>query len=101
VSCYEAGQDGFYPHRELSKRSGPHELGIDNGVVDSASIQINRRRPRAKTDGLDLDKRMELLVRNEREGERVWSECRIPTIAQEDSRRVYVVKIIRTDGALN
>nr|WP_321856747.1 hypothetical protein [Paraburkholderia tropica] len=45
-SCYEAGRDGFWLHRWLTG------LGIANLVVDSASIEVNRRARRAKTDGL-------------------------------------------------
>src|SRR5258705_1183150 len=37
VSCYEAGRDGFWIHRALV------EQGIQNRVVDSASIEVNRR----------------------------------------------------------
>ena len=37
VSCYEAGRDGFWLHRFLV-----HE-GIDDRVVNSASIEVNRR----------------------------------------------------------
>src|SRR5262245_31677172 len=47
VSCYEAGRDGFWIHRALERR------GLANRVVDSASIEVNRRRRRAKTDRLD------------------------------------------------
>jgi transposase len=49
-SCYEAGRDGFWLHRWLSGQ------GIANLVVDPASIEVNRRARRAKTDGLDSDK---------------------------------------------
>ena len=48
-SCYEAGRDGWWLHRWLV------EQGIDNIVVDSASIEVNRRARRAKTDRLDGD----------------------------------------------
>jgi transposase len=41
VSCYEAGRDGFWIHRALVAR------GIANRVVDSASIEVNRRARRA------------------------------------------------------
>ena len=47
VSCYEAGRDGFWLHRALTA------LGIANQIVDSASIEINRRLRRAKADRLD------------------------------------------------
>jgi transposase len=36
-SCYEAVRDGFWLHRCLASR------GIDNAIVDSASIEVNRR----------------------------------------------------------
>ena len=48
-SCYEAGRDGWWLHRWLT------ELGVDNIVVDPASIEVNRRARRAKTDRLDAD----------------------------------------------
>ena len=38
VSCHEAGRDGFWIHRALLAR------GIRNRVVDSASIEVSRRR---------------------------------------------------------
>ncbi len=43
-SCYEAARDGFWLHRWLIAQ------GIDNVVVDSASIEVNRRARRTKTD---------------------------------------------------
>ena len=49
-SCYEAGRDGFWLHRHLAT------VWIDNRVVDSASIEVNRRQRRAKSDGLDARK---------------------------------------------
>ena len=57
VSCYEAGRDGFWIHRALTAR------GIANRVVDSASIEVNRRARRAKTDRLDALKLVRMLVR--------------------------------------
>jgi transposase len=56
-SCYEAGRDGFWLHRYLTAN------GVDNGVVDSASIEVNRRQRRAKTDRLDAGKLLNLLLR--------------------------------------
>jgi transposase len=48
VSCYEAGRTGFWLHRWLLAH------GVTNHVVDSSSIEVNRRARRAKTDRLDL-----------------------------------------------
>ena len=48
MSVYEAGRDGFWLHRLLD------EAGIDNRVIDAASLQVSRRARRAKTDRIDL-----------------------------------------------
>ncbi len=82
VSCYEAGRDGFWIHRALT------QLGFDNRVVDSASIEVNRRARRAKTDRLDALKLVRMLVRVRCGETRVWSEVRVPTVAQEAARQV-------------
>src|SRR5437899_3303559 len=57
VSCYEAGREGFWLHRFLQGH------GITNPVVDSSAIEINRRRRRAKSDGLDVRKLLSMLMR--------------------------------------
>ena len=82
VSCYEAGRDGFWIHRALLER------GIRNRVVDSASIEVNRRARRAKTDRLDALKLVTMLVRVCGGEQRVWSEVRVPTVAAEAARHV-------------
>jgi len=82
VSCYEAGRDGFWIHRALT------QLGIRNRVVDSASIEVNRRARRAKTDRLDALKLVRMLVRVCYGERRVWSEVRVPTVAEEAARQV-------------
>src|SRR5215510_191162 len=82
-SCYEAGRDGFWLHRWLL------EAGIDNVVVDSASIEVNRRARRAKTDRLDGDKLLAMLIRYHAGERRVWSVVRVPTPEQEDARRAH------------
>jgi len=79
-SCYEAGRDGWWLHRWLI------EQGIDNIVVDAASIEVNRRARRAKTDRLDGLKLQAMLLRHHG-GERVWSVLHEPTAEQEDARR--------------
>jgi transposase len=82
-SCYEAGRDGFWLHRWLTEQS------IDNVVVDSASIEVNRRARRAKTDRLDADKLLSMLIRYHAGERRVWSVVRVPTPEQEDARRAH------------
>jgi transposase len=81
-SCYEAGRDGWWLHRWLA------EQGIDNIVVDAASIEVNRRARRAKTDRLDGDKLLAMLLRHHA-GERVWSVLREPSAEAEDARRTH------------
>ena len=81
-SCYEAGRDGWWLHRWLRAQ------GIDNIVVDSASIEVNRRARRAKTDRLDGDKLLAMLLRHHA-GERVWSVLHEPTAEDEDARRAH------------
>ena len=81
-SCYEAGRDGWWLHRWLIAQ------GIDNILVDSASIEVNRRARRAKTDRLDGDKLLAMLLRHHA-GERVWSVLHEPTPADEDARRAH------------
>ncbi len=83
ISCYEAGQDGFWPHRRLA------ELGIANRVVDSASIEVNRRHRRAKTDQLDVRKLLEMLVRSQRGEQGVWRVVKVPSVEEEDRRRLH------------
>lgn len=82
-SCYEAGRDGFWLHRWLL------EQGIDNVVVDSSSIEVNRRARRAKSDALDVAKLYEMLVRYVAGEKRVWRVVRVPSVQQEDERRVH------------
>jgi transposase len=82
VSCYEAGRDGFWIHRALRQR------GIRNRVVDSSSIEVNRRARRMKTDRIDAIKLVQMLVRVCYGERRVWSEVRVPTTADEAARHI-------------
>lgn len=83
LSCYEAGRDGFWLHRWL------REQGIENVVVDSSSIEVNRRARRAKSDALDVAKLYEMLVRYAGGEKRVWRVVRVPSVQQEDERRLH------------
>ena len=82
-SCYEAGRDGFWLHRYLLSR------GIHNVVVDSSSIEVNRRRRRAKTDRLDARKLVTMLMRATAGERDVWHVVRVPSAADEDRRHVH------------
>ena len=83
TSCYEAGRDGFWPHRMLV------EAGIENLVVDSASIEVNRRARRAKTDRLDAGRLVGMLLRWEAGDKKVWRVVRAPSVEEEDRRQLH------------
>jgi len=83
VSCYEAGRDGFWLHRWLL------ECGVENLIVDSGSIEVNRRQRRAKTDRLDALKLLSMLMRYMGGERRVWTVLHVPTTEQEDARRPH------------
>ncbi len=79
-SCYEAGRDGFWPHRLLT------QLGVTNLVVDSSSIEVPRRARRAKTDRLDGEKLLRLLLRHGGGERGMWQVVHVPTREAEDAR---------------
>ena len=81
VSCYEAGRDGFWIHRFLEAS------GIENVIIDAASIEVNRRSRRPKTDRLDAKKLVQLLARHH-DGEDVLRVVRVPSVEAEDERRL-------------
>ena len=83
VSCYEAGRDGFWLHRYLVAH------GIQNDVIDSASIEVNRRQRRAKTDRLDVRKLLTMLLRHSAGEKKVWSVVRVPSVEEEDRRQLH------------
>ena len=83
LSCYEAGRDGFWLHRYLLSR------GIENVVVDSSSIEVNRRRRRAKTDRLDVASLLRQLMRYAGGEMGVWSVVRVPSEEAEDDQRLW------------
>lgn len=81
VSCYEAGYDGFWLHRWLQAQR------IESRVLDPASVEVNRRSRRAKTDRLDLEKLMRALVLHEDGDRQACKMVHVPTPTQEDERR--------------
>jgi transposase len=81
-SCYEAGREGFWVHRWLVTR------GIDNIVVDSSSIEVNRRARQTKTDRLDVGKLLHMLLRWAGGETKVWSVVHAPSPEAEDARQL-------------
>lgn len=93
-SCYEAGRDGFWLHRYLTSQK------VVNLVVDSASIEVNRRARRTKTDRLDAAKLATMLIRYHTGEETVWSVVHVPSVEAEDMRHLHrelcSLKVART-----
>jgi transposase len=83
LSCYEAGRDGFWLHRYLLS------CGIDNRVVDSSSIEVNRRKRRAKTDRIDAKKLLGMLIRYHGGERGMWSVVNVPSVEAEDGRHLH------------
>ena len=81
VSCYEAGYDGFWLHRRLMA------AGIENLVFDPASIAVEQRTRRAKTDRIDGELLLRTLMAHLRGEPRVVRIVRVPGVAEEDARR--------------
>lgn len=83
ISCYEAGRDGFWPDRWLRSE------GIENVVVDSSSIEVNRRAKRVKTDRIDAAKLLTMLLRYAAGEKGLWSVVTVPSAEQEDGRHLH------------
>lgn len=83
VSVYEAGYDGFWLHRRLTA------AGIENRVVDAASIPVERRSRRRKTDRIDLELLIRMLLALERGETRICRVVQVPTPTEEDAKREH------------
>ena len=78
----EAGLDGFWLHRLLLQH------GIDSHVVDPASIAVNRRQRRRKTDATDGETLVRTLLAWARGERQVCAMVRPPSVEAEDRRRL-------------
>jgi transposase len=83
VRCDEAGREGFWLHRLLQAQ------GISNSVVDSSSIEVNRRKRRAKSDGLDVRKLLSMLMRYQHGERQGWQVVKVPSVEAEDQRHLH------------
>ena len=84
---------GFWPHRWLTAQ------GVTNYVVDAASIEVPRRGRRVKTDRLDADKLVLMLVRYCAGDRRTWQVVQVPSAAAEDARhRLRTLCALRVDA---
>jgi len=83
VRCDEAGREGFWLHRFLRAQ------GMTNHVVDSSALEVNRRRRRAKSDGLDVRKLLSMLRRYAQGERQVWQVVKGPSVEAEDQRHLH------------
>lgn len=83
VVCYEAGYDGFWLARALAK------IGVECRVLDPASIQVNRRARRVKTDRIDVLALLRALIATDRGERHVCAIVRVPSVEEEDARRSH------------
>ncbi|TWB33304.1 transposase [Nitrospirillum viridazoti] len=83
VCCFEAGRDGFWLHRSRLAH------GVDCHVIEPASILVNRRARRAKTDRLDTEGMLRLLAAWSGGDHQVCSMVRVPSPEAEDARRPH------------
>src|SRR6516162_696823 len=81
--CYEIGCDAFWLARFLMAR------GVECLVVDPASLKVDRRGRRAKTDRIDVGMLLRALIAWLRGDRHVWSVVRIPSVDEEDVRRSH------------
>ena len=81
--CYETGYDGFWLSRLLEQR------GIECLVMEPASLQVNRRARRVKTDRIDVEKLLHTLIAWCRGERRICSMVVIPSVEEEDLRRSH------------
>ncbi len=63
--------------------------GIRNYVIDPASLQVDRRARRPKTDKIDVERLLRSLMAYLRGEPKVWSVARVPSVAEEDDRRLH------------
>lgn len=82
VCCYEAGRDGHWIHRWLTAE------GFEVLEIDSSSIETNRRK-HVKTDRVDVEKLLDLLLRYWLGFRKAFRVVRVPSEAAEAGQRLH------------
>jgi transposase len=83
ISCFEAGRDGFWLHHLLLAH------GVASHIVEPTSILVSRRARRAKTDRLDAEGLLRVLMAYHRGDRQVCSVLRVPSPEEEDAKRPH------------
>jgi hypothetical protein len=60
-----------------------------NYIIDPARVQVDRRSRRAKMDRVDVERLLRSLMAYLCGEPKVWSVVRVPSVAEEDDRRLY------------
>ncbi len=81
--CHEAGYDGFWLARFVQQR------GIECLVMEPASLQVNRKARRVKTDRIDVESILHTLIAWCRGQRHVCAMVVIPSVEEEDLRRSH------------
>ncbi len=83
LRCYEAGREGFWLHRYLIHN------GVHSVVVDAGNLEARKKRRRVKTDRVDLEKLLDMLIRYHAGDGDVWRVVRVPSLGVEDRRQLH------------
>ena len=83
LCCYEAGYEGFWLVRWLEQ-----EMSIETVVLDPASLLVNRKAKQRKTDRIDAKKMVRALLAHDRGDAAVLSRVRVPSLEEEDRKRL-------------
>ena len=82
LCCYEAGLEGFWLARCLETN------GQETIVLDPASLLVNRKARRRRTDRIDAKKMIRALPAHDRGDSQVLGRVRVPSVAEEDRKRL-------------
>ena len=83
VSCHEAGRDGHWIVRWLRSQD------IDANEIDASSIEVKQGRKHVKTDRVDVEKLLDLLMRYYAGFRRAFSTVRVPSMDDEAGQRLH------------
>ena len=83
LCCYEAGYEGFWLARWLDG-----VMALETVVLDPASLLVNRKAKQRKTDRIDARKMVRALLAHDRGDAAVLSRVRIPSVEEEDRKRL-------------
>lgn len=83
VSCHEAGRDGHWIVRWLRSQD------IDANEIDASSIEVKQGRKHVKTDRVDVEKLLDLLMRYYAGFRRAFSTVPVPSMDDEAGQRLH------------